>query len=82
MANPEFLVGRDDDLTSPFSVAYSIEAVDELSLDPTNLNILFVGDESLAAKLIGWGIVRSIVLKGRQAVLLVKDGTDLKLPGE
>jgi hypothetical protein len=80
MSYPEFLVGRDEDLASLFSIAYSIQAVDELSLDQSNLSVIFIGDESLASKLIGWGIVRRLVLRGNQAVLLVKDGSDLILP--
>lgn len=82
MPKPELLIAKSSDTPNKkFFVMHTKNPLDEgETLKDNNISIDYCGNTSLADTWMGWGIVRMLAAKGKQAVLLFNDKQKFILP--
>lgn len=80
---PQLLITQTDSIdSSTFIVASTIDPVDgQTPMDVDNLDKIYHEDASLGSILFGWGILKMLVAKGKQGVIILHKGDDYSLPG-
>lgn len=79
---PSLLITQDDDVPKErFFIASTKNPIDEGEiLYADNTEVVLADDASLGSRFFGFGIIRSIVEAGKQAILMTSKGKEIILP--